>query len=212
MKTKRPYSKHGATVLMRRLSVSGMESVDRRYGAARAMGAERAAHEASLGGVEHMSAMAHSILDVLVVTKLAWSKFAVHVYRHRARLVGVRHPISDHALEQFTRLGAAVVKYEQALVSLEAEKAPALDEGQVIESVRRELRGKKRPRRARRAKPAPASSATHEQNVSSMKPGNTSSAAAGVGATMAAEPPADTSASAIASARPAGVAAQGDGA
>lgn len=69
-KAPRPYSRHGLTALKARVKVRGLQAIDRRTGAARALLSWRKDLLADLGGEETVSAQQRSLVELVARTKL----------------------------------------------------------------------------------------------------------------------------------------------
>ncbi len=114
MTERRAYSRHGLNALKARVKVRGLQAIDRRTAAARALLAWRAELIADLGGEDAISTQQQTLVEIATRTKLYVDSLDAWIMEHgnlmNARKRGVLPVVKDRM-----QLADALVRYLTAL-------------------------------------------------------------------------------------------------
>ena len=122
---RRVYSKHGLNGLKRRVKVRGMEAIDRRTRAARALSAWRNELIGDLGGADALSAQQLAVVELATRTKLLLDSVDVWLLK-QPTLINKRRKALLPVVRERTQLADALARYLSQL-GLERRSKPVLD-------------------------------------------------------------------------------------
>ncbi len=122
--TRRKYSRHGLHALKKRVLVAGLEAVDGRTVAAKALLAWRRELVADLGGVENLSAQQMALVELAARTKLLVDSVDAWIMQQRS-LVNARKRALLPVVRERTQLADSLARYLSQL-GLERKAPPPL--------------------------------------------------------------------------------------
>jgi hypothetical protein len=123
----RPYQQHGLHTLKRRLKVRGLDGIDKRSSAARALLAWRRELEADLGGPEGLTAQQRAVVDVASTTKLLLDSVDRWLLEQGDGLVNRKRRAVYPVVLQRQQLADALARYMGQLgLERRAKPAPSL--------------------------------------------------------------------------------------
>ncbi len=115
-------SKHGLYALKRRLQVRGLEGIDKRSGAGRALAEWRRELLADLGGADALSAQQRAVVDVAAQKRLLVDSVGAWLLEHPKLVNGRRRALYPVVL-QWAQLAESLVR-DMSTLGLERRKAP----------------------------------------------------------------------------------------
>ncbi len=123
----RPYHRHGLHALKRRVQVHGLEGIDKRSGAGRALAEWRRELVADLGGPEALSAQQRAVVDVASTTKLLLDTVDRWLLEQGDGLVNRKRRAVYPVVLQRQQLADALVRYMGQLgLERRAKPTPSL--------------------------------------------------------------------------------------
>jgi hypothetical protein len=126
--TPRPYSKHGLNPIRRRVTVEGLEAIDQRTGAARALLEWRRDLVADLGGEGAVTTQQRALVEVAARTKLYVDHLDAFLMQQRS-LVNKTRKTALPVLLQRQALADSLVKHLNMLgLERRSKPVPSLDE------------------------------------------------------------------------------------
>ncbi len=114
MTERRAYSRHGLNALKARVKVRGLQAIDRRTAAARALLAWRAELIADLGGEDAISTQQRTVVELAATTKLYVDSLDAWIMEH-GNLVNARRRAALPVVKDRMQLADALVRYLTAL-------------------------------------------------------------------------------------------------
>lgn len=114
MTERRAYSRHGLNALKARVKVRGLQAIDRRTAAARALLAWRAELIADLGGEDAISTQQRTVVELAATTKLYVDSLDAWIME-RGILVNARKRAALPVVKDRMQLADALVRYLTAL-------------------------------------------------------------------------------------------------
>ncbi len=114
MTERRAYSRHGLNALKARVKVRGLQAIDRRTAAARALLAWRAELIADLGGEDAISTQQRTVVELAATTKLYVDSLDAWIMGH-GNLVNARRRAALPVVKDRMQLADALVRYLTAL-------------------------------------------------------------------------------------------------
>jgi hypothetical protein len=118
----RPYQRHGLHALKRRLAVRGLDGIDKRSGAGRALAEWRRELVADLGGADALSAQQRAVIDTASQKRLLIDSVGAWLLDHPKLVNGRRRALYPVVL-QWAQLADSLGR-DLALLGLERRKAP----------------------------------------------------------------------------------------
>lgn len=110
MTERRAYSRHGLNALKARVKVRGLQAIDRRTAAARALLAWRAELIADLGGEDAISTQQRTVVELAATTKLYVDSLDAWIMEH-GNLVNARRRAALPVVKDRMQLADALVRY-----------------------------------------------------------------------------------------------------
>lgn len=114
MTERRAYSRHGLNALKARVKVRGLQAIDRRTAAARALLAWRAELIADLGGEDAISTQQRTVVELAATTKLYVDSLDAWIMEH-GNLMNARKRAVLPVVKDRMQLADALVRYLTAL-------------------------------------------------------------------------------------------------
>lgn len=122
MTPRRPYLAHGLHTLKRRLQVRGLEGIDKRSGAGRALAEWRRELVADLGGPEALSAQQRTVVEAAAQKRLLLDSVGAWLLEHPKLVNGRRRALYPVVL-QWAQLADSLVR-DMTTLGLERRKPP----------------------------------------------------------------------------------------
>ncbi len=114
MTERRAYSRHGLNALKARVKVRGLQAIDRRTAAARALLAWRAELTADLGGEDAISTQQRTVVELAATTKLYVDSLDAWIMEH-GTLMNARKRAVLPVVKDRMQLADALTRYLTAL-------------------------------------------------------------------------------------------------